>query len=81
MLTLSVLSPGASVLVAGADVLHRAGTGAALAFLLGGVLTLIFTFAQAALGSSFPLAGGDSATLGKTLAARAGFVQSGINLL
>ena len=27
MLTLSVLSPGASVLVAGADILHQAGTG------------------------------------------------------
>ena len=38
MLTLSVLSPGASVLVAGADILHQAGTGAALAFLLGGCL-------------------------------------------
>ena len=27
MLTLSVLSPGASVLVAGADILHQPGTG------------------------------------------------------
>jgi amino acid transporter len=81
MLTLSVLSPGASVLVAGSDILHRAGTGAALAFLLGGALTLIFTFAQAELGSSFPLAGGDYATIGNTLGPRAGFVQFGINLL
>src|SRR5205085_2470480 len=45
------------------------------------VLTLIFTFAQAELGSSFPLAGGDYATIGNTLGARAGFVQFGINLL
>ena len=81
MLTLSVLSPGASVLVAGADILHQAGTGAALAFLLGGILTLIFTFAQAELGSSFPLAGGDYATIGNTLGPRGGFVQFGINLL
>ncbi|MDH7975239.1 APC family permease [Sphingomonas sp. AR_OL41] len=81
MLTLSVLSPGASVLVAGADILHQAGTGAALAFLLGGLLTLIFTFAQAELGSSFPLAGGDYATIGNTLGPRAGFVQFGVNLL
>ena len=81
MLTLSVLSPGASVLVAGADILHQAGTGAALAFLLGGALTLIFTFAQAELGSSFPLAGGDYATIGNTLGPRAGFVQFGVNVL
>lgn len=81
MLTLSVLSPGASVLVAGADILHQAGTGAALAFLLGGILTLVFTFAQAELGSSFPLAGGDYATIGNTLGPRGGFVQFGVNLL
>ena len=80
MLTLSVLSPGASVLVAGADVLHEAGTGAALAFLLGGLLTLVFTFAQAELGLSFPLAGGGYATIGNTLGPRGGFVQFGVNL-
>lgn len=43
LLTLSVLSPGAWVLVADGDILHQAGTGAALAFLLGGILTLVFT--------------------------------------
>ena len=81
LLTLSVLSPGASVLVTGADILHQAGTGSAIAFLVGGLLTLTFTFAQAELGSSFPLAGGDYATIGNTLGPRAGFVQFGINLL
>ncbi|MEO7039889.1 MAG: APC family permease [Gemmatimonadaceae bacterium] len=80
-LTLSVLSPGASVLVAGADVLHTAGTGAPLAFLLGGVLTLIFTFSQAELGSAFPLAGGDYAIIGNSLGPRAGFMQFGITLV
>ena len=81
LLTLSVLSPGASVLVAGGDILHQAGTGAAIAFLLGGILTLTFTFAQAELGSSFPLAGGDYATIGNTLGPRAGFAQFGVNVL
>ena len=81
LLTLSALSPGASVLVAGGDILHQAGTGAALAFLLGGILTLMFTFAQAELGSSFPLAGGDYATIGNALGPRAGFAQFGIVLL
>ncbi len=80
LLTLSVLSPGASVLVAGVDVVHRAGTGAALAFLLGGLLTLIFTLSQAELGAAFPLAGGDYATIGNALGPRAGFIQFGLIL-
>jgi amino acid transporter len=75
LLTLSVLSPGASTLVAGVDVVHRAGTGAALAFLLGGLLTLVFMMSQAELGAAFPLAGGDYATIGNALGPRAGFVQ------
>jgi amino acid transporter len=80
LLTLSVLSPGVSVLVSGVDVVHRAGTGAALAFLLGGLLTLIFTMSQAELGAAFPLAGGDYATTGNALGPRAGFVQFGLVL-
>ena len=80
LLTLSVLSPGVSVLVTGVDVVHRAGTGAALAFLLGGLLTLIFTMSQAELGAAFPLAGGDYATIGNALGPRAGFIQFGLVL-
>ena len=80
LLTLSVLSPGASVLVSGVDVVHRAGTWSALAFLLGGVLTLIFTLSQAELGAAFPLAGGDYATVGNALGPRSGFIQFGLVL-
>lgn len=32
LLTLSVLSPAASVFISGADIVHQAGTGAALSF-------------------------------------------------
>ncbi len=81
LLTLSVLSPAASVFVTGADIVHQAGTGAALAFLAGGVLTLVFTFAQAELGATFPFAGGDYAMVGQVLGPRAGFVQFGLDLL
>ena len=81
LLTLSVLSPAASVFVTGADVVHQAGTGAALAFVVGGLLTLIFTFAQAELGSSFPFAGGDYATVGQVLGAQWGVVQFALDLL
>ncbi len=80
LLTLSVLSPGASILVTGVDVVHRAGTGAAIAFLLGGLLTLVFTMSQAELGAAFPLAGGDYATIGNALGPRAGFIQFGLIL-
>lgn len=80
LLTLSVLSPAASVFVTGADIVHEAGTGAALAFLAGGLLTLVFTFAQAELGASFPSAGGDYAMVGRVLGPRWGFVQFGPGL-
>ena len=80
LLTLSVLTPGASVLVSGVAVVHGAGTGAALAFLLGGLLTLVFTLSQAELGAAFPLAGGDYATIGNALGPRAGFIQFGLLL-
>ena len=81
LLTLSVLSPAASVFITGADVVHQVGTGAALAFGIGGVLTLVFTFAQAELGASFPFAGGDYAMIGQVLGPRWGFVQFGLDLL
>ena len=68
------------MLVTGVDVVHRAGTWAALAFLLGGLLTLIFTLSQAELGAAFPLAGGDYATIGNALGPRAGFIQFGLVL-
>lgn len=80
LLTLSVLTPGASVLVTGVDVVHHAGTGAALAFFLGGLLTLMFTLSQAELGAAFPLAGGDYAMIGNALGPRAGFIQFGLVL-
>lgn len=81
LLTLSVLSPAASVFITGADIVNQAGTGAALAFIVGGLLTLIFTFAQAELGSTFPFAGGDYAMVGRVLGPRWGFVQFGLDML
>ena len=81
LLTLSVLSPAASVFIGGSDITHQAGTGVALAFLLGGGLTLIFTFAQAELGSAFPSAGGDYVMIGNTLGPRWGFVGFCLTLI
>ncbi len=81
LLTLSVLSPAASVFISGSDIIHQAGTGAALAFLVGGLMTLIFTFAQAEVGSSFPLAGGNYAMVGQVLGPRWGFVQFAVDMV
>ena len=77
---LGALCPVLRVLDSGVDVVHRAGTWAAVAFLLGGLLTLIFTLSQAELGAAFPLAGGDYATVGNALGPRYGFIQFGLVL-
>ena len=53
---------------------------ARLAFLLGGLLTLVFTMSQAELGAALPLAGGDYATIGYALGPRTGFIQFGLVL-
>ena len=81
LLALSVVSPGVSTLVVGASIVQGAGSAAPLAFMAGGALTLIFTFSQAELGSAFPLAGGDYATIGNSLGSRAAFLQFTISLV
>jgi amino acid transporter len=67
LLTLSALSPVASVYITGAGVLHLAGTGAALAFLAGGMIAAILALLYAELGAAFPGAGGIYASLARVL--------------
>jgi len=67
LLTLSALSPVASVYITGAGVLHLAGTGAALAFIAGGVLSALVALIYAELGAAFPGAGGIYASLARIL--------------
>lgn len=54
VLTLSVLSPGASVLVSGGSILQQAGTGVVLAFLIGALVCFCQTSMIAELGASYP---------------------------
>ena len=54
LLTLSALSPVLSVFIGGNAVLHMAGTGAALAFLLGGLFNACFCLLYAEIGAAFP---------------------------
>ncbi len=58
MLTVSALSPVLSVFLGGNAVLHLAGTGAALGFIAGGVLSALFALLFAELAAAYPGAGG-----------------------
>jgi amino acid transporter len=80
-LTISALSPAASVYVAGASVVHSAGTGAALGFLAGGVIAAILALLYAELAASFPHAGGPYGSVSGALGSRAGFVVQSLYLV
>ncbi len=57
-LTLSALSPAASVYVTGSAILRLAGTGAVPAVIAGGVVILLASLLYAEVGAAFPHAGG-----------------------
>lgn len=67
LLTLSALSPAASVYIAGNDILHLAGTGAAIAFIAGGLIAAAMAVLYAELGAAFPGAGGTYPTIAGAL--------------
>jgi amino acid transporter len=58
LLAFSALSPAFSVYIGGDAVLHLAGTGAAVAFLVGGLTAAILGLLYAEVGAAFPGAGG-----------------------
>jgi amino acid transporter len=72
ILTLSVLSPGASVLVSGGPILQQAGTGTVIAFLIGALVCYCQTSMIAELGASYPTAGYDYAAIGHAVGDWAG---------
>ena len=72
ILTLSVLSPGVSVLVSGGSILAQAGTGVVLAFVVGGLVCYCQTSMIAELGAAYPTAGYDYAAIGHAIGDWAG---------
>ncbi|HTY93815.1 MAG TPA: APC family permease [Steroidobacteraceae bacterium] len=72
ILTLSVLSPGVSIFVSGGTIIQQAGSGAILAFLLGGAINYFQTSMTAELGSAYPTAGYDYAAIGHAIGDWAG---------
>jgi fructoselysine transporter len=80
-LTLSALSPAASVFVAGESAVRSAGTGAALGFFAGGIIAAIMALLYAELAASFPHAGGPYGSVAGALGSRAGFVVQALFLV
>jgi amino acid transporter len=67
MLTFSALSPVSGVYLAGDAVLHLAGSGAALAFIVGGIIAFLLALLHAELGAAYPRAGGIYPGIGAVL--------------
>lgn len=72
MLTLSSISPAASVFILGGAALASYGTGVFWGFLIGGVISLLVALCYAELGSRHPIAGGDYALVSRTLGPASG---------
>lgn len=81
MLTLSSISPAASVFILGGAALAAYGTGVFWGFLLGGVISLLMALCYAELGSRHPVAGGDYALVSRTLGPAAGIAVFFVGLV
>lgn len=73
LLAFSALSPAFSVYIGGDVVLHMAGTGAAVAFMAGGVAAAIVGLLYAEVAAAFPGAGGIYPSLAALLGPRLSF--------
>jgi amino acid transporter len=81
LLTLSALSPVASVYNSGGGILHLAGTGAVAACVVGGVVTALMALLFAELAAAFPDAGGLYAALEVALGPRFSLPYIGIFII
>src|ERR1700727_4094289 len=73
-LTLSDITPTASLLVVGTAVIATAGTGSVWAYLIGGFIALNVALCMAELGSMFPVAGGLYSIVTRVLGRPVGFL-------
>jgi amino acid transporter len=78
-LTLSSVTPAASVFVIAPGVLQQAGTGALISFTIGAVISLFMAMVYAELSSAFPLTGGEYTIVGRLLGPFYGFIVLGVN--
>lgn len=78
-LTLSGITPAASMFITVPDLLQSAGTGALWAMLIAGLVCVATAYVYAELSSAWPIAGGEYVMVARTLGPLAGFVILGVN--
>jgi amino acid transporter len=81
LVTVSGITPAASVFIIGQDVIRQAGTGALLCFIIAALLGLATAYVYAELASAFPLTGGEYSIIGRTMGPAWGFMALGLNLV
>ncbi|HLI65598.1 MAG TPA: APC family permease [Caulobacteraceae bacterium] len=81
LLTLSAVTPAASVYVVIPGILVQAGSGAFLALAAGALVGLAVAFVYAELSSAHPLAGGEYCLIGRTLGTPVGFTYLAMNAI
>jgi len=81
LITLSAITPAASVFIVGSDVIARAGTGAFICFAAAAAISLLVAFVYAELASAFPVTGAEYSILGSVLGPSWGFMALGLNLV
>jgi len=81
LLTLSSITPAASVFVIGPGVVQQAGTGALWGFAAAAIINIFMAMTYAELSSAFPLTGGEYAIVGRLLGPFPGFVVLGVNFM
>ncbi len=78
-LTLSSITPAASVFIIAPGVVQQAGTGAVLSFALAAIINVFTALTYAELSSAFPLTGGEYAIVARLLGPFPGFIILGVN--
>ncbi len=81
LLTVSGITPAASVFVIGSAVIVQAGTGALVAFFAAAIICVPVAFAYAELSSAFPITGAEYTFLGRVLGPSWGFMALGLNVI
>ncbi len=81
LLTLSAITPAASVYVILPGVIQTAGTGTVVSLIAASLVGLAIAFIYAELASAYPIAGGEYTFFGRTLGPLVGFAYIGMNAM